>query len=36
MKALASSLSNTNLDLFLIELHEMITVALSGYQPEHE
>ncbi|XP_029861828.2 E3 ubiquitin-protein ligase RNF213-like [Aquila chrysaetos chrysaetos] len=35
-KALASALSNTNLDLFLIELHEMIAVALSGYQPEHE
>ncbi|XP_050770500.1 E3 ubiquitin-protein ligase rnf213-alpha-like [Gymnogyps californianus] len=34
-KALASVLSNTNLDLFLIELHEMITVALSGFQPEY-
>ncbi|XP_075580950.1 E3 ubiquitin-protein ligase rnf213-alpha-like [Pelecanus crispus] len=35
-KALSSALSNTNLDLFLIELHEMIMVALSGFEPEHE
>ncbi|KAM6326807.1 E3 ubiquitin-protein ligase RNF213-like [Alca torda] len=35
-KALASALSNTNLDLFLIELHEMITVALSRFEPEYE
>ncbi|XP_042653147.1 E3 ubiquitin-protein ligase rnf213-alpha-like [Tyto alba] len=34
-KALSSTLSNTNLDLFLIELHEMIMVALSGLQPDH-
>ncbi|XP_072704248.1 E3 ubiquitin-protein ligase rnf213-alpha-like isoform X2 [Ciconia boyciana] len=35
-KALSSALSNTNLDLFLIELHEMITVALSRFEPTHE
>ncbi|KAM6032909.1 E3 ubiquitin-protein ligase rnf213-alpha-like isoform 2-T2 [Chlamydotis macqueenii] len=35
-KALSSALSNTNLDLFLIELHEMITVALSRFEPEYE
>ncbi|XP_074786497.1 E3 ubiquitin-protein ligase rnf213-alpha-like [Athene noctua] len=35
-KDLAFALSNTNLDLFLIELHEMITVALSKFQPEYE
>ncbi|XP_055559911.1 E3 ubiquitin-protein ligase rnf213-alpha-like isoform X6 [Falco cherrug] len=34
-KALSSKLSNTNLDLFLIELHEMIMVALSKHQPDH-
>lgn len=34
-KDLASALSNTNLDLFLIELHEMIMVALSRFQPEY-
>ncbi|KAM6240959.1 E3 ubiquitin-protein ligase rnf213-alpha-like [Porphyrio hochstetteri] len=34
--ALASALSNTNLDLFLIELHEMITVELSRFEPEDE
>ncbi|XP_074663829.1 E3 ubiquitin-protein ligase rnf213-alpha-like isoform X2 [Strix aluco] len=33
---LAFALSNTNLDLFLIELHEMIMVALSNFQPENE
>ncbi|XP_068024256.1 E3 ubiquitin-protein ligase rnf213-alpha-like [Melanerpes formicivorus] len=36
VKDLALALSNTNLDLFLIELHEMIMVALSNLQPEHE
>ncbi|KAM6032782.1 uncharacterized protein LJ206_002137 isoform 3-T3 [Theristicus caerulescens] len=35
-KALSSTLSNTNLDLFLIELHEMIMVALPRFEPEHE
>ncbi|KAM9258624.1 E3 ubiquitin-protein ligase rnf213-alpha-like [Morus bassanus] len=35
-KALSSALSNTNLDLFLIELHEMITVALSRFEPAYE
>lgn len=35
-KALSSALANTNLDLFLIELHEMITVALSSFQPQDE
>ncbi|XP_026723296.1 E3 ubiquitin-protein ligase RNF213-like [Athene cunicularia] len=35
-KDLAFALSNTNLDLFLIELHEMIMVALSKFQPEYE
>ncbi|KAM6394866.1 E3 ubiquitin-protein ligase rnf213-alpha-like [Rhynochetos jubatus] len=35
-KALSSALSNTNLDLFLIQLHEMITVALSRYEPDYE
>ncbi|XP_026723316.1 E3 ubiquitin-protein ligase RNF213-like, partial [Athene cunicularia] len=34
-KDLASALSNTNLNLFLIELHEMITVVLSKFQPEY-
>lgn len=35
-KALSSALSNTNLDLFLIELHEMITVELSRFNPNYE
>jgi len=35
-KALTSALSNTNLDLFLLELHEMITVALSQFEPQYE
>lgn len=35
-KALASALSNTNLDIFLLELHEMIMVALSRFEPEYE
>ncbi|XP_035753506.1 E3 ubiquitin-protein ligase RNF213-like [Egretta garzetta] len=35
-KALSSALSNTNLDLFLIELHEMITVELSRFDPRYE
>ncbi|XP_054033616.1 E3 ubiquitin-protein ligase RNF213-like [Dryobates pubescens] len=36
VKDLALALSTTDLDLFLIELHEMIMVALSNLQPEHE
>lgn len=35
-KALASALANINLDLFLIELHEMIMVALSRFEPHYE
>ncbi|KAM6364551.1 LOW QUALITY PROTEIN: E3 ubiquitin-protein ligase rnf213-alpha-like [Pluvialis apricaria] len=35
-KALASALANINLDLFLIELHEMIMVALSRFEPQYD
>ncbi|XP_009867566.1 PREDICTED: E3 ubiquitin-protein ligase RNF213-like, partial [Apaloderma vittatum] len=35
-KRLALDLSNTNLNLFLIELHEMIMVALTNFQPDYE
>lgn len=36
MKDLTLALASINLDFFLIELHEMILVALSNLQPEYE
>ncbi|XP_062457519.1 E3 ubiquitin-protein ligase rnf213-alpha-like [Rhea pennata] len=35
-KALATKLANINLDFFLIELHEMIRVALADFEPHWE